>query len=285
LVAIAAGTHRSEFTYDGNQHRVRILEKDNGITQSDVKLIWCSNEICEGRGGDGTTVVERAFAVGEQISGSTRFFIKDHLGSVAGVTDSSQSVIAAFAFDPVGRRTQTQGTEEAKVGFTGHRYQETNLWLAWYRAYDSDLGRWISEDPIGYADGANLFAYVRNEPIRYVDNTGLYTYKPGVPPVSAPLANLLTCMETCLGQSFVVTATTNDHPPKTPHGRGEAADIRWRPGISKKLMCCAARCKAGYGQDEAANPSSKSTGPHFPVQIPAGRNGGKGDLPCESCEP
>ena len=37
LVAVNAGVHRTELTYDGKQRRVRVLERDDTIVQSDVK--------------------------------------------------------------------------------------------------------------------------------------------------------------------------------------------------------------------------------------------------------
>ena len=42
------------------------------------------------------------------------------------------------------------------------------------RYYDSDTGRFISEDPIGFAGGTvNLYEYVRNNPVLYIDPNGL----------------------------------------------------------------------------------------------------------------
>lgn len=61
LVAINEVTHRSEFTYNGVRRRVRIVEKENGVTQSDTKVVWCESDICEERAADGTTVTRRAF--------------------------------------------------------------------------------------------------------------------------------------------------------------------------------------------------------------------------------
>ena len=36
------------------------------------------------------------------------------------------------------------------------------------------MGRFLSTDPLGYADGMNLYAYVRNNPINRVDPLGLF---------------------------------------------------------------------------------------------------------------
>jgi RHS repeat-associated protein len=66
------------------------------------------------------------------------------------------------------------GTNVTSTGYTGHQWQSTaGIWLAQYRAYESDLGRWISQDPIGLDDGPNLHAYVAGNPILWADPHGL----------------------------------------------------------------------------------------------------------------
>jgi hypothetical protein len=42
--------------------------------------------------------------------------------------------------------------------------------------YDPVLGRFLQTDPIGYAAGANLYAYVRGDPVNFVDPLGLQSY-------------------------------------------------------------------------------------------------------------
>ncbi len=42
------------------------------------------------------------------------------------------------------------------------------------RYYDAETGRFISEDPIGFAGGdLNLYAYVLNNPVKWIDPLGL----------------------------------------------------------------------------------------------------------------
>ena len=45
--------------------------------------------------------------------------------------------------------------------------------LAVYRAYDPDLGRWLSRDPIEENGGLNLYRYVENSPTSHTDRLGL----------------------------------------------------------------------------------------------------------------
>lgn len=173
LVAATVGTHRSEFTYDGQQRRVRLVEKENSVIQSDTKVIWCQTAICEERAADGVTVTRRSFSQGEQAGDTTRFFVGDRLGSLDVVTNTSGAVLARYALDPWGRRTVTAGTDITNFGYAGHRWQAaSSLSLTLYRGYDAELGRWISEDPAGRADGPNLYLYAVNQPTRRIDPLG-----------------------------------------------------------------------------------------------------------------
>jgi RHS repeat-associated protein len=57
------------------------------------------------------------------------------------------------------------------VGY--YQHQASGLALTKYRAYDSNEGRWLSRDPIGYRGGANLYGYVYDDPIFWSDVMGL----------------------------------------------------------------------------------------------------------------
>lgn len=55
-----------------------------------------------------------------------------------------------------------------------------NMHSSYYRAryYDSQVGRFISEDPIGFRGGIDLYAYVGNNPIDLRDPRGLIAASP-----------------------------------------------------------------------------------------------------------
>lgn len=81
---------------------------------------------------------------------------------------------ARYDYDPYGRRTKVSGSLDADFGFAGHYYhQPSGLHLALYRAYDADLGRWISRDPIGENGGINVYDYALGNPISVIDPLGL----------------------------------------------------------------------------------------------------------------
>ena len=174
LLAVNIGTHRSEFTYDGQQRRIRAVEKENSVVQADAKVLWCLRGICEDRGADGVTVSRRPFGGGEQIGSALRFHATDHLGSVIGVADASATVLSRFAYDPWGRRSLTAGTDVTEGGYAEQEWHsETNLSFTLHRAYDPELGRWTSEDPSGLRAGPNLYTYANGLPTVLTDPSGL----------------------------------------------------------------------------------------------------------------
>jgi hypothetical protein len=65
-----------------------------------------------------------------------------------------------------------------------------------------------------------------------------------------------------------------------------AADIHY-PSHPSMFLCCAGKCGAGFALDEKLHPSARATAAHIRVQIPPGRNGGRGDLPSNytACTP
>jgi len=60
------------------------------------------------------------------------------------------------------------------IRFPGQYYdEETGLHQNWHRDYKPEVGRYISEDPIGLKGGINKFSYVNNNPVNYTDALGL----------------------------------------------------------------------------------------------------------------
>ena len=184
LVAIVypgTGGGRTEFSYNGVGQRVRELEKNaSGVVTADRRLVWEGWAPREQRNAS-HQVTRRYFRNGVQEvtnSGNTQYtqnyyFVRDHLGSIRDMVDSSGSTQARYSYDPWGRRTRTTGSKDADFGFTGHYYHaRSGLHLAFYRAYSADMGRWISRDPIAERGGLNIYDYVANRPGDLFDPTG-----------------------------------------------------------------------------------------------------------------
>jgi len=173
---VKIGNHTSEFIYDGFGRRVEIIEKDSGVVVADRKFLWVGDEITEERSGpDGGTVVKRFFTQGFIDSDGTKlFYTRDHLGSVRELVDTDQKVRARYDYDPWGRVTKISGDKDSDFLFTGHFYHaQSGLYLAKYRAYNPELGRWISRDPAGISDNLNMYEYADNDPVNMVDPDGM----------------------------------------------------------------------------------------------------------------
>ncbi len=174
LVAIVKGTNRSEFSYNGMGRLMRVVEKSGLLTLAERRFVWCGYELCEERNA-ADSVVNRYFFQGEQDSGTSFYYAKDHLGSIRTLADSTGSIRGQYTYGAFGNATKLQGDLEANFGFTGHlRHQTSGLVLTPYRAYDPTLGRWLSRDPLGEVAGANLYAYTSQNPINRTDPLGLF---------------------------------------------------------------------------------------------------------------
>jgi len=180
LTAINSGTNRSEFAYDGLGQRVRIIEKTNGAAASTRWFLWVGAELREVRDGIGAGVLRRLYPQGESLVGpvtnTNLFYARDHLGSIRDATDASGALAARYNYDPFGRRTVLYETLPAALGYTGHFFHASSgLNLTFFRALDTDTGRWLSRDPLKMAEtaqGPNLYLYVQNDPINLVDPQG-----------------------------------------------------------------------------------------------------------------
>jgi RHS repeat-associated protein len=181
LTAINQGNLRTEFAYDGLSHLASIRRLQNGSRVCFRRFVWYNNNIYEERDESGTNVTKRFYPQGVVLETGTNagfyYYTRDHLGSIRELTDTNGNVRARYAYDPFGRQTKVSGDLDADFGFAGMFWtSEPSLSLTRFRAYDPNLGRWLSRDPLRNAEfrqGPNLYAYVRNEPIGRRDSSGL----------------------------------------------------------------------------------------------------------------
>ena len=78
--------------------------------------------------------------------------------------------------DDYGETTQMSGSATVYTPFlyTGQELdKETGFYHLRARHYAPSLGKFLSRDPIGYAGGTNLYAYVGGDPINFSDPSGL----------------------------------------------------------------------------------------------------------------
>lgn len=109
-------------------------------------------------------------------------------GDISCVLDAATGeVVYSFLYSAFGEQSQAG---VIPWGFCSKRYDpETQLVYFGRRYYSPEFARWTTADPIGFADGPNLYAYVRNSAITHVDLYGLYSWSPtstGAMPLFVP---------------------------------------------------------------------------------------------------
>jgi RHS repeat-associated protein len=155
------------FAYDALGRRVSATV--NGVTtpylyDGQNPAMVSSNQLLAGSG------LDEIYA---QISSSgTTSYLRDGVNNTVADTNSSAATTANYLYSPYGDTAST-GTPSTQLQYTG-RENDGATGLYYYRAryYSPQLGRFISEDPLGLGGGANFYAYVNGNPISYRDSSG-----------------------------------------------------------------------------------------------------------------
>lgn len=165
--------NNSQFTISSIGQNVKIVENSGGSPTSTKQFVWCGMDRAEERGGGGS-LSKKFFSRGQTLSGTNYYYLKDHLGTIMEMVDSSGNIQAKYQFDPYGRAKKHQGSLESDFQYAGYYFHtQSKLNLTLTRAYNSELGRWINRDPIEELAGINLYQYVWNNPLSFLDPLGL----------------------------------------------------------------------------------------------------------------
>jgi len=102
--------------------------------------------------------------------------LADNLGSVRDVVNTSSTVVDHIVYNSFGQVAYQSNSAIAHwAGFAGyHTDANTGLDDADHRWYDPHVGRWTSEDPLGFGGGdTNVSRYVANGATNAADPAGL----------------------------------------------------------------------------------------------------------------
>ena len=173
LTSYEKGGVTTSFTYDALGRR---LEKLNPA--KNTLFIFAGQQVIEEYSEVGgvysldrsyvyATYIDDVVAKIEAINTPTvLYYHSDRQFNVRGLTDASGNIRELYSYTPYGKQcvmdasgSSISGTAYNNYyGFTG-RYldEETGLWYFRARYFDTELGRFISRDPLGYVDGMSMY--------------------------------------------------------------------------------------------------------------------------------
>ncbi|MBI5056236.1 MAG: choice-of-anchor D domain-containing protein [Nitrospirae bacterium] len=174
LTGIGSNT---QFFYDGKGNRVQAVR--DGVT---TRYIYdaSGNLLAEA---DGSNNITSYYIYGAGLlarvtpANQVYTYHFNAVGSTIAMSNSSQAVVNKYAYDPFGKiLNQVEAIPQPLkfVGQHGVMTEPNGMYYMRARYYDPEVGRFISEDPIGFEGGdTNLMAYVGNNPILLIDSEGL----------------------------------------------------------------------------------------------------------------
>src|SRR2546427_7683550 len=98
--------------------------------------------------------------------------LTDALGSTITLTDSTGAVQTQYTYGPFGNTTVSGPSSNNSFQYTGRENDGTGLYYYRARYYSPGYQRFISEDPIGFNGGINVYAYTFDSPTNYSDAGG-----------------------------------------------------------------------------------------------------------------
>ena len=188
--------YRTEFSYDGLGRR-RIV-RDYTWSSGNWQLAGETRYVCDGylpvqeRDASGNVLV--TYTRGLDLSGTfggaggiggllartdsngSSFYHADVAGNISSLTDSSGNAVARYLQDPFGRALGMWGPlagPNVMRAFSMPYYEQGDMIGYALRFYGPGPHRWLNEDPIREAGGANLHQFVGNNPMSNVDPLGL----------------------------------------------------------------------------------------------------------------
>jgi RHS repeat-associated protein len=194
----SAGTgdiHQAVYVYDGKQVAVQFDKTYANGSASDLaasdlshRYLWNSQALDQLFADEQLPPLPPGEGQGEgsagydlSTPGNVLWALTDHENSVRDLATYNSGTDATTVanhriYDSFGNlKSETNSAVDCLFGYTGRQSDDaTGLQNNLNRWYDSVVGRWASEDPIGFlADDANLYRYCENSPTDCVDPSGL----------------------------------------------------------------------------------------------------------------
>lgn len=206
---------------------------------------------------------------GQSFDRQTRYQLGDQLGSAALELDEGGRVITYEEYFPYGGSAVIAGRSQVDVARKRYRFagreRDATTHLDYYgaRYYAPWMCRWISPDPAGAVDGANLYAFVRGNPVRHVDRDGT---------VAVDLNNA-GLVRGRVAFFEALAAPTAPRPPPTPQRLAadtEVAGLRRGLVAERRAAIEARQAERAPGDERARVATPAQAGPGIALPLGAG---------------
>jgi RHS repeat-associated protein len=190
----------TSYAYDMHDRRISKLISFNGAANQSYNewYNYDGNDLVLVTGSDmyGTRYLKQRYMYGAQdgaamteenaATGAVLWLLADEQGSIRDMGDNAGNLVAGshVIYDSFGNISS--GTP-GRYAYTGQEYDaDTGLYYYNARYYDPKVGRFISQDPIGFEGGdSNLYRYVGNNSVNLEDPTGMNATRLGTYQYSA----------------------------------------------------------------------------------------------------
>jgi RHS repeat-associated protein len=183
------------FKYDSFGRRIQKAFTQNSTTTTTNYLYDGANSIEDvDQSGNVLARYEQTTNIDEPLavlrSATTSYYHADGLGSVTSLSSSTGTLANTYTYDSFGNLIASTGSLANRFEYTGREFDaETHLYFYRARFYDSTIGRFVSEDPLGFRGGTSFYKYAADNPTNLTDPRGL---RPGSGTA------YYDCLQTCL---------------------------------------------------------------------------------------
>jgi RHS repeat-associated protein len=166
------------FKYDGLGRRIQ-KAFTQGSTTTTTNYLYDQNNAVADVDQNGNVLARYAATqnidepLAELRSSTTSYYSQDGLGSVTSLTTSAGVLGNTYTYDSFGKLIASSGSIANRLQYTAREVDaETGLYFYRARYYDPTIGKFIEEDPLGFASGINFYRYVDNRPTNFTDPYG-----------------------------------------------------------------------------------------------------------------
>ena len=195
------GFSRSEYAYDESHRRISkstsLWQEGSWHEDETLRFIFFNKREVGCLAPDDTMKEFRVLGLGKgaelgasvaiEVDGGIFCPLHDHRGNISLLIDTATNQPTdTYRYSVFGEETSFGSTQNPWHFASKRTDPESGFVFFGRRYYSPTVGRFITPDPLGFADGPNLYSYVHNSPLILVDPYGLWAEFSAYPSITDP---------------------------------------------------------------------------------------------------